>query len=96
MEFTLYRGLTHGRSYRVSEASPVHPCKTCIMELIIKRISVTWLNHGAVSEYTREGCTLWSLSHTVVSHTGDLTVYLTPVQYTLLGPTLWSLSYIVI
>lgn len=57
---------------------------------------MTWLNHGAVSEYTREGCTLWSLSHTVVSHTGDLTVYLTPVQYTLLGPTLWSLSYTVI
>ena len=96
MEFILYHGLTHGRSYRVSEASLVHPCKTCIVQLIIKRISMTCLNHGGVSEYTREGCTLWSLSYTVVLHTGDLTVYLTPVQYTVVGPTLWSLSYTVI
>ena len=57
---------------------------------------MTWLNHGRVSEYTRAGCTLWSLSYTVVSHTGDLTVYLRPVQYTLVGPTLRSLSYTVI
>ena len=35
MEFILHRGFTHGRSYRVSDSSPVHRCGTYIMEFIL-------------------------------------------------------------
>ena len=37
VEFSLCRGLTQGRSYRVSEASPVHPCGTYIVEFSLCR-----------------------------------------------------------
>ena len=90
----LYRGLIHRRSYRVSEAILVHPCKTYVMEFIL---CCDWHTEH-LTAYLCRTYTI-SLSCTVVWYSEYLTGNLSPVQFILdilYRPYLWSLSYIVV